>query len=130
MKIKKFFSILLCVLFLISPVQAFASAYVSDSQIVSAKTPSEASETELAWSLRFGNSYKDAPSNQTVVGDTLLVMSNKKILKLDVETGKTLKSADMVDMPSFGNTAPLYADGVIYCPLDNAKIQAFNFKTM
>ena len=98
MKIKKFFSILLCVLFLISPVQAFASAYVSDSQIVSAKTPSEASETELAWSVRFGNSYKDAPSNQTVVGDTLLVMSNKKLLKLDVETGKTLKSADMVDM--------------------------------
>ena len=130
MKIKKFFSILLCVLFLISPVQAFASAYVSDSQIVSAKTPSAASETELAWSLRFGNSYKDAPSNQTVVGDTLLVMSNKKLLKLDVETGKTLKSADMADMPSFGNTAPLYVDGVIYCPLDNAKIQAFNFKTM
>ena len=57
-------------------------------------------------------------------------MSNKKLLKLNVKNGKTIKSTDMVDMPSYSYTPPVYANGVIYCPLDNAKIQAFDYKTM
>ena len=57
-------------------------------------------------------------------------MSNKNLLKLNVKNGKTVKSTDMVDMPSYSYTPPVYANGVIYCPLDNAKIQAFDYKTM
>lgn len=128
MKTKRFLCTFLCVLLLISPVQAFAKTFISDSQTVSVKTPT--AETGLKWSVKFGTSYKDPPSTQVVVDDCLIVMSGKKLLKLDAETGKTLKSTDMADMPSFGYTSPLYVDGVIYCPLDNAKIQAFNFKTM
>lgn len=130
MKFKKAVCIILSALLFALPIQASAATYVSNSQIVSASTPTSAENTELAWSVKLGTSYKNAPSTQTVVGDTLIVMSGKKLLKLDVKTGKTLKSADMVDMPSYGYTSPAYADGVIYCPLDNAKIQAFNFKTM
>lgn len=130
MKFKKAVCIILSALLFALPIQASAATYVSNSQIVSASTPTSAENTELAWSVKLGTSYKNAPSTQTVVGDTLIVMSGKKLLKLDAKTGKTLKSADMVDMPSYGYTSPTYADGVIYCPLDNAKIQAFNFKTM
>lgn len=130
MKFKKAVCIILSALLFALPIQASAATYVSNSQIVSASTPTSAENTELAWSVKLGTSYKNAPSTQTVVGDTLIVMSGKKLLKLDAKTGKTLKSADMVDMPSYGYTSPAYADGVIYCPLDNAKIQAFNFKTM
>ena len=130
MKFKKAVCIILSALLFALPIQASAATYVSSSQIVSASTPTSAENTELAWSVKLGTSYKNAPSTQTVVGDTLIVMSGKKLLKLDAKTGKTLKSADMVDMPSYGYTSPAYADGVIYCPLDNAKIQAFNFKTM
>lgn len=130
MKFKKAVCIILSALLFALPIQASAATYVSNSQIVSASTPASAENTELAWSVKLGTSYKNAPSTQTVVGDTLIVMSGKKLLKLDAKTGKTLKSADMVDMPSYGYTSPAYADGVIYCPLDNAKIQAFNFKTM
>lgn len=130
MKFKKAVCIILSALLFALPIQASAATYVSNSQIVSASTPTSAENTELAWSVKLGTSYKNAPSTQTVVGDTLIVMSGKKLLKLDAKTGKTLKSADMVDMPSYGYTSPTYADGIIYCPLDNAKIQAFNFKTM
>lgn len=130
MKFKKAVCIILSALLFALPIQASAATYVSNSQIVSASTPTSAENTELAWSVKLGTSYKNAPSTQAVVGDTLIVMSGKKLLKLDAKTGKTLKSADMVDMPSYGYTSPTYADGVIYCPLDNAKIQAFNFKTM
>lgn len=128
MKTKRFLCTVLCAILLISPVQAFAKTFVSDSQIVSVNTPT--SETELKWSVKLGELYKDSPSTQIVVDDTVIVMSGKKLLKLDAETGKTVKSAEMVDTPSFGYTSPLYIDGVIYCPLDNAKIQAFNCKTM
>ncbi len=131
MKLKRILCTVLCALLLVSPVQVFASTlYVSDSQIVSCKTPVSAANTELAWDVKLGSSYKDAPSPQVVVGDTLIVMSNKKLLKLNVKNGKTVKSTDMVDMPSYSYTPPVYANGVIYCPLDNAKIQAFDYKTM
>lgn len=131
MKLKRILCTVLCALLLVSSVQVFASTlYVSDSQIVSCKTPVSAADTELAWAVKLGSSYKDAPSPQVVVGDTLIVMSNKKLLKLNVKNGKTVKSTDMVDMPSYSYTPPVYANGVIYCPLDNAKIQAFDYKTM
>lgn len=130
MKLKKLLCTALCVVILAAPIQAFAATYVSSSPIVSAQAPTSADKTELAWSLKLGTSYKNAPSTQIVVGNSLIVMSSKKLLKLDAKTGKTVKSADMVDMPSYSYTAPTYADGVIYCPLDNAKVQAFNFKTM
>lgn len=131
MKLKRILCTVLCALLLVSPVQVFASTlYVSDSQIVSCKTPVSAADTELAWAVKLGSSYKDAPSPQVVVGDTLIVMSNKKLLKLNVKNGKTVKSTNMVDMPSYSYTPPVYANGVIYCPLDNAKIQAFDYKTM
>lgn len=130
MKLRKFLCTVLCLLLFISPVQVFAATFVSDSQIVSSKTPMSPADTELAWSVKLGSSYKDAPSAQVVVGNTLIVMSNKKLLKLNAKTGKTIKSADMVDMPSYSYTPPIYVDGVIYCPLDNAKVQAFDYKTM
>ena len=100
MKFKKAVCIILSALLFALPIQASAATYVSDSQIVSASTPTSAEGAELAWSVKLGTSYKNAPSTQIVVGDTLIVMSGKKLLKLDAKTGKTLKSADMVDAPS------------------------------
>lgn len=129
MKIKRFFCTVLCLILLISPTEALAKSYTSsDSQIVSVTTPTE--EAPLKWSRKFSENYKNAPSTQAVVDDTLIVMSGKTLYKLNAETGETLKTAEMADVPSFGYTSPLYADGVVYCPLDNAKIQAFNYKTM
>lgn len=111
------------------PIQASA-VYVSSSDVVSAKTPLSAEATELKWSLKLGNSYNDAPSTQIVVDDTLVVMSGNTLYKLDAETGEVIKSAEMADAPSYSYTSPTYADGVIYCPLDNATVQAFNYKNL
>lgn len=130
MKLKKFLCTIFCFLLIISPINIYAATYVSDSQIISAKTPLSADDTNLIWSSKLGTSYKNAPSTQIVVGDTLIVMSGKTLLKLNVKNGKVIKSANMVETPSYSYTSPTYADGVIYCPLDNAKIQAFDYKTM
>lgn len=130
MKRKKLLSIVLAIVLFCSSVTSFAATYVSDGSVVSVKTPTSASETGLSWSVQFGTSYKDAPSTMIVIEDTVIVMSRKTLYKLNAKTGKVIKSVEMADMPSHGYTSPTYADGVIYCPLDNATVQAFNYKTM
>lgn len=126
--LKKSFLILLTVLMLLSPVECLA-VYVSNG-ITSAKTPISSDEAELLWEKQFGTSYKNAPSTMTVVDDTVLVMSNNTLYKLNAKSGKVIRKGEMADVPSYSYTAPTYADGVVYCPLDNGTVQAFDFKTL
>lgn len=120
-KIKKIVAFILVFILAASPVICFAE---------SCETPVSAEAAELLWSRQFGTSYRNAPSSLTVAGNTILVMSEKMLYKLNSENGRIIKKAEMAEMPSYSYSAPLYADGVIYCPLDNGTIQAFNFKTM
>ncbi len=127
--LKKLLLIILAVLMILSPVECFA-VYVSDGNVTSYSTPTSQDDTELLWSRQFGTSYKDAPSTMTVVDDTVIVMSKNTLYKLNEKNGKTVKQAEMADIPNFGYTSPTYAEGVIYCPLDNGTIQAFDYKTL
>ncbi len=126
---KKFLLVILTVILSLSPVNCFA-LYVSDSNVTSFSTPVSWDSTQLLWCRQFGSSYKDAPSTMTVVDDTVIVMSKNTLYKLNAKNGKTVKQAEMADIPNFGYTSPTYADGVIYCPLDNGTIQAFDYKTL
>jgi hypothetical protein len=126
----KIISVALAMMITVVPTACLAAGYSMDSYITSAKTPVSSSEAQLAWSKQFGTTYRDSPSVQTVVGDTVIVMSRKTLYKLDSETGKVIASAEMVDSPSYGYTPVTYANGVLYCPLGNGRIQAFNYKTM
>ncbi len=127
--LKKLLLIILAVLMALSPVECFA-VYVSDSNVTSYNTPTSQDDAELLWSRQFGTSYKDAPSTMTIVDDTVIVMSKNTLYKLNVRNGRTVKQAEMADIPNFGYTSPTCADGVIYCPLDNGTIQAFDYKTL
>ncbi len=98
--------------------------------ITGAETPKTAEEAELKWALKLGEDYKSAPSVVTVVDDTLLVMSGKTLYKINKSNGKTIATAEMVGSPSYGTVGVTYADGVIYCPLGNGQIQAFDYETM
>lgn len=121
--------IILTAVMLASPVHCNA-VYVSDTGITNAPTPVSAEDAELLWCKQFGTSYKNAPSTMVVVKDTVIVMSKNTLYKLDAGNGKVIKQAEMADVPSYGYTPPTYVDGVIYCPLDNATIQAFDYKTL
>ncbi len=128
--LKKMLSVILSVVLCFSAVFALAAESGAGSRIASAKTPVSASQANLKWSIRLGKSYKDAPAPPIAVGDTLIVMSGKKLYKMSKETGKIIDTAAMDDTPSYSYTSPTYADGVIYCPLDNATVQAFDYETM
>lgn len=110
--------------------QFTASAVYLCRDVTGANTPISASQAELAWSLKLGDSYRTAPSVPTVVGRTLIFMSGKTLYKVNTSDGKVIAKADMVEAPSYGYTPPTYADGVIYCPLGRGTVQAFNYRTM
>lgn len=98
--------------------------------ITDAKTPTDAESTALLWNAKLGSGWAAAPSVQIIVDDTLIVMSGTTIYKLDMETGETLVTGTMAQSPSYGYTPPTYADGLIFCPLGNGTVQAFDAKTL
>lgn len=96
--------------------------------IVSTELPT--SKVAAKWTQKLGSGYSDAPSVQIIVDNTLVVLAGKTIYKLDMETGDVLQSAEMVEKINWGYTPPSYGGGMIFCPLANGTIQAFNAKTL
>ena len=98
--------------------------------ITDAYTPKSVESTELKWANKLGTGWQAAPSVQIIVDDCLVVMCGKVLYKLSLETGEIVQQADMVAAPNFGYTPPTYAEGMIFCPLSNGTIQAFDAETL
>lgn len=98
--------------------------------ITDAYTPKSVAGTELKWANQLGTGWQAAPSVQIIVDDCLVVMCGKVLYKLSLETGEILQQADMVAAPSYGYTPPTYAEGMIFCPLANGTVQAFDAETL
>ena len=122
---KKTIAVFMAVLFVFSSVCIITQAKTTDYN-----PPISQETANVRFALKLGTSYRNAPTPPIVIDDTLIVLSGKKIYKIDAENGEILKEAEMVETPSFSYTPPTYSDGVIYCPLDNGVIQAFDFKTL
>lgn len=126
---KKAVSLLLSVLIALTvfSVLAFSVSEPSDC-FTPASTPT--SSAKLKFSKKMGAGYMTSPTSPVVVGDTLIVVSGKKLYKLDAQTGEEIKSSVLSGSPGFGIVPPLYADGKIFVQLDGGKIQAFDYKTL
>ena len=93
--------------------------------------PTENDNVSLKWNLKLGEGYGSAPSVQIIADNALILMSADGYLyKLDLETGEVLAKAQMAATPNWGYTPPTYAKGMIFCPLTDGTIQAFNAKTL
>lgn len=102
----------------------------SNQAITDALTPIDPEKTELLWNKLGGSGWSDAPSVQIIVDNALVVLVNKNIYKLDLQTGEVLAQGTMVAKSSYGFTAPVYAEGMIICALTGGKVQAFDAKTL
>lgn len=98
--------------------------------ITDTELPTSGEDAELIWAKKLGSGWKDAPSVQIIVDDSLVVMSGKKLYKLDLASGEIIAEGDMVSEPSYGYTPPTYAEGMIFCPLGGGTVQAFNAATL
>ena len=102
----------------------------SNMGITDVKLPIDTENINLKWNKKLGSGWSAAPSVQIIVDNALIVMAGTVIYKLDLRTGEILAQGDMVGSPSFGYTPPTYAEGMIFAPLGNGTIQAFNAKTL
>lgn len=96
--------------------------------ITSVNTPKD--KVSLKWSTKLGTGWGAAPSVPIVVDNKIVVMSGKKLCMLDAQSGEIVKEAEMAAVPNFGYTPPTYANGMIFCPLTNGTVQAFNATTL
>ncbi|MBR6518453.1 MAG: PQQ-binding-like beta-propeller repeat protein [Oscillospiraceae bacterium] len=95
--------------------------------ITSIKTPTE--KVALKWSTKLGENWGNAPSVAIIVDNNIITMSGSILYKLDPHTGEVVDTAQMVSTPNWGYTPPTYANGMIFCPLNNGVVQAFNATT-
>jgi len=93
-------------------------------------TPTTIDNTSFRWAKKYGSGWGNAPSVQIIVDGKIVTMVNKKLYMIDPNTGDIVKSGDMVRAANWGYTPPTYADGMIFCPLANGTVQAFNAKTL
>ena len=98
--------------------------------VTDALTARSREEAELLWAAALGTGYTAAPSVPILVDGQLIVMSGSKLLKLSLEDGSILQSADMVKTIDWGYTPATYADGMIFAPLTDGTVQAFDAETL
>lgn len=102
----------------------------SNMAITDVLLPTDSENINLKWNKKLGTGWSAAPSVQIIVDNALVTMVGTKIYKLDLETGDVIAQGDMVNSPSYGYTPPIYAEGMIFCPLGGGTIQAFDAKTL
>ena len=102
----------------------------SNMAITSARTPMFPEATELKWNKKLGTGWSAAPSPMIIVDDAMVVMVGSNIYKLSLEDGSVLAQGKMVASIGFGIVIPTYGSGMIFCPLSNGRVQAFDATTL
>ena len=94
--------------------------------------PAVPQEAEVLWAKQYGTSQDalDSVSDAVFVGDRLLCFSGKTLMYLNKNTGEVEQSTQMITNGLSEFCKPLYAAGMIFVPLSNGRIQAFNAETL
>lgn len=137
---KKLLSLVLAIVMIVSLVPA---AYADNANywtnfrnslynmaVTDAATPASPETTTEKWVKQYGTGWMAAPSGFIIADNALVFMAGKTLKKVDLQTGALIKEATMFDKCGFAIVSPTYADGVIYCPIDGGKMQAFDAKTL
>lgn len=89
---------------------------------VSTPTGALASSWTFDWKAYSGSDYPNA-SEPIVVNGNVYLAVNKRLLKIDAESGKVLAESNL--KTAIGYTArPIYANGLVIVPLDGGAVQA------
>ena len=89
---------------------------------VSTPTGALASSWTFDWKAYSGSAYPNA-SEPIVVNGNVYLAVNKRLLKIDAESGKVLAESNL--KTAIGYTArPIYANGLVIVPLDGGAVQA------
>ncbi len=123
--------ILIIISLILAVIICLLSMFSASAPVTDIKTPPISSnEVNLKWSVKLGKGYMDAPSVPAVSDGNVYVMSRNTLYRINCENGEIINSTTMADEPSFSYTPVLIKNGIIFCPLENGTIQAFDSETM
>ena len=95
---------------------------------VSTPTGALASSWTFDWKAYSGSAYPNA-SEPIVVNGNVYLAVNKRLLKIDAESGKVLAESNL--KAAVGYTArPIYTNGLVIVPLDRGAVQALTADTL
>lgn len=134
---KRFLALLLVLCLLASQAAAWHSFRGSSNNmaITQAPVPTDPALAEEKWvtaeSLKSGTGWNVTnPAPMLLVEGKIITTSGENLLELDADTGETLRTAQMEDVcGTLGNSAPAYGGGMIFMPLQNGTVQAFDAAT-
>jgi hypothetical protein len=98
--------------------------------LTDAKTPYNPDDVELLWAAKYGRGWSTAPSCPVIVDGDLVIVTGTTIRRIDKNTGVTKAQGTLTCEPGFSTVPVTYGDGMIFAPLNDGKIQAFNAKTL
>ena len=89
---------------------------------VSTPTGALASSWTFDWKAYSGSAYPNA-SEPIVVNGNVYLAVNKRLLKIDAESGKVLAESNLKTAVGY-TSRPIYANGLVVVPLDGGAVQA------
>lgn len=89
---------------------------------VSTPTSALASSWTFDWKAYSGSAYPNA-SEPIVVNGNVYLAVNKRLLKIDAESGKVLAESNLKTAVGY-TSRPIYANGLVIVPLDGGAVQA------
>ncbi len=95
---------------------------------VSTPTGALASSWTFDWKAYSGATYPNA-SEPIVVNGNVYLAVNKRLLKIDAESGKVLAESNLKTAIGY-TTRPIYANGLVIVPLDGGAVQALTADTL
>ena len=103
-----------------------------NQNILDAQTPESLSSAEVKWKKQYGTygDYTNSISDGILVEQYICSFQGQYLYYLDRNTGEVVKSVQMRGKGNSAFTKPLYADGMIFVPLVNGRIQAFRAKDL
>lgn len=95
---------------------------------VSTPTGALASSWTFDWKAYSGSSYPNA-SEPIVVNGNVYLAVNKRLLKINAESGKVLAESNLETAVGY-TSRPIYANGLVIVPLDGGAVQALTADTL
>lgn len=95
---------------------------------ISTPTGALASSWTFDWKAYSGSAYPNA-SEPIVVNGNVYLAVNKRLLKIDAESGKVLAESNLKTAVGY-TSRPIYANGLVIVPLDDGAVQALTADTL
>ena len=99
-----------------------------NQNVVDAAAPVSLANTEVQWKQKYGSNadYSNSVSDGILVEQYICCFQGNLLMYLDKATGEIVKSVTMAAQGNSSFTKPLYAAGMIFVPLNDGRVQAFN----